>query len=188
MAMAMAMQSMRSAAEAAIGRAAIFGEPPVRAACQLRKTPWAAVVSPHKTHRYGTDGRRTHHGQDHAARAFHGAAPLALFVLGRAIVAHAEAARQVKAGYVTTSCSARRTAHRAFLRYCGDVWEIDACSARLPGNTLLLRRCLQSDDVTENSALGSETETARQLPRFQGFDPLPGLTQFVIAPLKSRNR
>ncbi len=71
MRMAVPMESMRRATEAAISHAAILGPPSVR----VGPLVGSAITAPHKTHRHGADGCRTHHGQDHAARAFHVAAP-----------------------------------------------------------------------------------------------------------------
>src|ERR1035437_8085151 len=78
MRMAVRVESMRCAAETTIHRAAIFHEPPVRVARSIWNASGTAIDLRHKTHRYRADGRGTHHGQDHAARAFHVAAP-ALF-------------------------------------------------------------------------------------------------------------
>jgi hypothetical protein len=72
MAMAMPVETMRCTAEAAIGRGAVLNEPSVRAARSIRNAPGAAVYPRHKTHRYRTDGSGAHHGQDDAARTFHG--------------------------------------------------------------------------------------------------------------------
>jgi hypothetical protein len=67
MAVAVGMQSMRPAAEAAICRAAILGEPPVGAARRYRDASGPAVASAHKAHRHRTNGRGTHHGKDDTA-------------------------------------------------------------------------------------------------------------------------
>src|SRR5512140_2731047 len=82
MAVAVPAESMRPAAEAAIGHAAIFPGPPVRPARQLGNASGTAVASPHESHRYRANVRGTHHGQDDAARAFHVAAPR-LFLNGQ---------------------------------------------------------------------------------------------------------
>jgi hypothetical protein len=63
MGMAVRVESMRRATEAAIGHAAIFSEPTVGAV--LYKALSAAIASRHKPHRYGAGGRATHHGQNH---------------------------------------------------------------------------------------------------------------------------
>jgi len=76
MGMAVRVESMRCATEAAIGHAAIFRRPAVGPA--LQKAPGAAVASRHKPHRYGAGSRGTHHGQNNTARSFHAATP-ALF-------------------------------------------------------------------------------------------------------------
>jgi hypothetical protein len=68
MSMAMAVEVMRSGAEAAIDGAAI--RPAVEAG--HRREPGAAVTPPHETHRHGADGRGAHQRQDHPARSFHG--------------------------------------------------------------------------------------------------------------------
>jgi hypothetical protein len=70
--MAMPMESMQGAAKTAIGRGATFHQPSIRAARSIRNASRTAVYPRHKTHRYGADGRGTHHGQDDTARTFHG--------------------------------------------------------------------------------------------------------------------
>jgi hypothetical protein len=75
MRMAVAVEPARSTAEAAIGHApARRDEPPVRATRHFAKQAGAAIAPPRKTHRYRADRGGTHHGQDDAARAFHGVA------------------------------------------------------------------------------------------------------------------
>src|ERR1700730_5177649 len=74
MAMAVPVEPMRRATEAAISHATILGPPSIRVGPLLG----SAVAAPNETHRYGADGCSTHHGQDHAARAFHGAVPCAV--------------------------------------------------------------------------------------------------------------
>src|SRR5205085_363140 len=66
-AVTVAMEATRRAAEPAIDRAAIG--PAVRARHGLQ--PRATATSPHKAHRYGADSRGTHQCQDDATRAFH---------------------------------------------------------------------------------------------------------------------
>ena len=73
--MAVAMESARSTAEAAIGNApAGRDQTPVRTEGGFTRQAGAAIAPPHKTHRYRADRRSAHHGQDDAARAFHDAA------------------------------------------------------------------------------------------------------------------
>ena len=75
MRVAVAVESARSTAEATIGYAfAGRGEPSVRATGHAAKKAGATITPPHKTHRYRADRGGTHHGQDDAARAFHGVA------------------------------------------------------------------------------------------------------------------
>ena len=75
MRVAVAVESARSTAEAAIGYAlARRDEPPIRATGHVAKQAGATIAPPHKTHRYRADRGSTHHGQDDAARAFHGVA------------------------------------------------------------------------------------------------------------------
>src|SRR5260370_20093850 len=69
--MAMRMETMRCATEAAVSHTAVLRPPSIR----VGPLPRPAVPSRHETHRHGADSRRTHHGQDHAARAFHVAVP-----------------------------------------------------------------------------------------------------------------
>jgi hypothetical protein len=66
--MAMAMEVMQRAAEAAVNRAAIG----------LATHPWyrllagTAAAQRHKSHRHGADRRAPHQSQHDTARAFHG--------------------------------------------------------------------------------------------------------------------
>ena len=74
--MPVAMESIRPAAEAAIGHdAAAFDRLPVRTGNNDRNSSGTARPSRRKTHRYRADRGRTHHGQDNAARTLHGMAP-----------------------------------------------------------------------------------------------------------------
>ena len=66
------VESMQAAAKTAIGRGANFHEPSIRAARSIGNASGSAIYPRHKTHRYGADGRGTHHGQDDTARTFHG--------------------------------------------------------------------------------------------------------------------
>jgi hypothetical protein len=76
MGMALRVQSMRCATEAAIGYAAISTASPV--GLVLQNPFGAAAAWRHKPHRYGAGGRSPHHGQNNTARSFHAATP-ALF-------------------------------------------------------------------------------------------------------------
>jgi hypothetical protein len=71
MAMSMTVESMRPAAEAAIGGAATFDQPPVRAAHSIGSASGTAIDTRHQTHRYRADRSGTHHGQDDTAGTFH---------------------------------------------------------------------------------------------------------------------
>jgi len=68
MSMAVALHAESAAAEAAISHTAILRPSSVRSRPAIR----AAVARPDKAHRYGADGRGSHHRQDDAARTFHG--------------------------------------------------------------------------------------------------------------------
>ena len=72
MSMKMPVEPMHPAAEAAIGHAAIA--PAIRIVDQ--RVTGAAISARHKTHRHRADGSCPHHGQNDAARAFHGEAPV----------------------------------------------------------------------------------------------------------------
>src|SRR5579863_7620547 len=75
MAMTMAVELVREAAEATIGHAlAPRGGTSVRARDDLTNQSRTTIAPLDKAHRYGADGAAPHHGQDDAARAFHGAA------------------------------------------------------------------------------------------------------------------
>ena len=63
----MAMEPIRSAAEAAIGGAANFDRPPVRSGRNHWSAPGPASAARNEPHRYRADGSATHHGQDDAA-------------------------------------------------------------------------------------------------------------------------
>ena len=71
MTMAVAVESMRCTAEAAICRGATLNEAPVRAARSIGNASGTAIDTRHKTHRYRANRRGTHHGQDDAAGTFH---------------------------------------------------------------------------------------------------------------------
>jgi hypothetical protein len=66
-AVSMTMGAESAAAKAAISHAAILRPSPVRSRPAIR----TAIARPDKTHRYGADGRGSHHRQDNAARTFH---------------------------------------------------------------------------------------------------------------------
>jgi hypothetical protein len=68
MSMTMTLRAESAAAKTAIADAAIFRPSPVRSRPGLR----AAIVAPHETHRYRTDGGAAHQRQYNAARTFHG--------------------------------------------------------------------------------------------------------------------
>jgi hypothetical protein len=69
---AMPMETVKPAAEAAIGHApASHDRATVQATRHLAKESGAAVTPFHESHRYSADGPATHYGQDDAARAFH---------------------------------------------------------------------------------------------------------------------
>jgi hypothetical protein len=69
------VESVRTSAEAAIGDPlARRDRPSVQVAPHFTRESRAAVTSLRKSQRHGADGSATHHGQDDAARAFHGAA------------------------------------------------------------------------------------------------------------------
>jgi hypothetical protein len=81
--MGVAVPVESATAEAAMGHAtAGRDETPVRAARDFPQQAWAAIAPSHKTHRYRADRRATHHGQEDAARAFHGAASGRIFKCG----------------------------------------------------------------------------------------------------------
>jgi hypothetical protein len=106
-AMPVPVKSMRCAAEAAIGRAAI------RLAVQSRhcRKPGTAVASPHQTHRHGAGGRSTHHGQNDTARAFHVAASVFEGLIRTAgSLHHFKPTRQAKADRFTGSCGTKPVA------------------------------------------------------------------------------
>ena len=66
--MAMAMEPVRPAAEAAIGRTPASRDgASVQATRHLTKESTTAVTLLDKSHRYSTDGAATHHGRDDAA-------------------------------------------------------------------------------------------------------------------------
>jgi hypothetical protein len=69
---AVPMKSARAAAEAAIGHAAKCDRPSVRADRLHSNPAGPATTARNEAHRYGADGRGTHHGQDDAAGTFHG--------------------------------------------------------------------------------------------------------------------
>ncbi len=71
MAVPVPVEPMQAAAKTAIGRGATFNEPSIRAARSIGNASGSAIYPRHKTHRYGADGRGTHHGQDDTARTFH---------------------------------------------------------------------------------------------------------------------
>jgi hypothetical protein len=71
MAMTVAVESMRPAAEAAICGGATLNEASVRAARSIWHASGTAIDTWHKAHRYRADRRCTHHGQDHTAGTFH---------------------------------------------------------------------------------------------------------------------
>ena len=70
MAVPVPVEPMQAAAKTAIG-GATFNEPSIRAARSIGNASGSAIYPRHKTHRYGADGRGTHHGQDDTARTFH---------------------------------------------------------------------------------------------------------------------
>lgn len=72
MAVEVRVKPMRRAAETAIADAAIFPQAPVRLAPEFRDLSRAAIASPHETHRHCAGGGASHHGQNDAARTFHG--------------------------------------------------------------------------------------------------------------------
>lgn len=69
--MAMAVESMRCTAEAAICRGATLNEASIRAARSIWHASGTAIDTRHKAHRYRADRRGTHHGQDDTAGTFH---------------------------------------------------------------------------------------------------------------------
>ena len=69
--MAVTMESMRPAAEAAICRRATLNEASIRAARSIGNASGTAIDTRHKTHRYRANRRGTHHGQDDTAGTFH---------------------------------------------------------------------------------------------------------------------
>jgi hypothetical protein len=68
MSMAVPLRAESAAAKTAIADAAIFRPSPVRS----RTGPRAAIIAPHETHRYRTDGGAAHQRQYNTARTFHG--------------------------------------------------------------------------------------------------------------------
>jgi hypothetical protein len=66
-AMAVTMRVETAATETSIAHSAILRPSAVR----IGPLVGSAVAARHETHRYGTDGRGAHQGQDDAARSFH---------------------------------------------------------------------------------------------------------------------
>src|SRR6266478_8772597 len=71
MAVTMAVESMRCTAEAAICRGATLNEASIGVARSIWHASGTAIDTRHKAHRYRTDRRGTHHGQDDTAGTFH---------------------------------------------------------------------------------------------------------------------
>ena len=71
MAVAVTMESMRPAAEAAICRGATLNEASIRAERSIWHASGTAINTRRKAHRYRADRRGAHHGQDHTAGTFH---------------------------------------------------------------------------------------------------------------------
>ena len=72
MAVAMAVEMVREAPEAAIGHT-LAGDvrPSVEAARRLANEAGAAITLIDKAHRHRADGSAAHHGEDDSARTFH---------------------------------------------------------------------------------------------------------------------
>src|SRR6267378_2177674 len=69
--MAMAVESMRCTAEAAICSGATLNEASIGVARSIWHASGTAIDTRHKAHRYRADRRGTHHGQDDTAGTFH---------------------------------------------------------------------------------------------------------------------
>ena len=144
MRMSVRVKVMRRNAEAAIPHATIVG-PPAEGVGPLIRT---AVVSPHQTHRYGADRRGAHHGQNDAARAFHGEVPSAkgLFADSQQFPsAGAGQARESRSTHGIVRQSARagpiEDAHSVALPVCHHVYANSTeAGARWPGRSELLRK------------------------------------------------
>lgn len=104
MAMAMAVEMVREAPEAAIGHALACN---VGSSVQTARHPadeaGAAIILIDKTHRHRADGPAAHHGQDDAAGTFHVTAFEKMHA-GICVFRHAPAGGQGKGEHLTTSC------------------------------------------------------------------------------------
>ena len=112
-AVAVTMQPVRRAAEAAIGRAAV--RPAVRT--KDRRAPRPAILPRHQAHRHRADRCTSHQCQHHTTRAFHGWDPALRLSWGTPVSITSRHGRKRKPVAFTASCSEsisrRRSQRRA---------------------------------------------------------------------------